>query len=377
MSKKPRAIVSVTNDLYTDQRVHKVCTFLMGQGYAVLLVGRKRKSSVDLPPRNYQTKRLKLLFETGAKFYAFFNLRLFLYLLFKRADILVSNDLDTLLANHLAKKFKPKTRLVYDSHEYFTEVPELTNRPKVQRVWLKIERMIFPKLKDVYTVNQSIADIYSSKYKKEISVVRNISPLWKGKDIQSKKALGLPEDIPLIILQGAGINIDRGAEEAVEAMKKVDALLLIVGDGDVVPQLRSYVKQQGNLLQSRVRFFGKQPYDVMMNYTFHADIGLTLDKPLSLNYKLSLPNKVFDYMHTATAVIATDIQEVANVVRTHQIGEIVDEFSVENLVQTLTSLINDPERLSKYHKNCKVAAATENWENETRILAKIYPKVEQ
>lgn len=370
-----KAIVSVTNDLYTDQRVHKVCTFLVAQGYDVLLVGRKRKSSIPLPARNYRTHRMKLLAETGAKFYAFFNLRLFFFLLFRKADVLVSNDLDTLLANYMACKFKRKTRLVYDSHEYFTEVPELTSRPKVQKVWLKIEQWIFPKLTDVYTVNQSIADIYAQKYSKFIHVVRNISPLWKGKEIQSKAVLGIPENVPLIILQGAGINVERGAEEAVEAMKTVNAVLMIVGDGDVVPSLKKYVASQGDALTEKVIFYGKKPYDVMMNYTTHAAIGLTLDKPNSLNYTLSLPNKVFDYMHARTAVVATNIKEVANVIRTHQIGIVLDEFTVETLAKTLNDLLADTERLEYYHANCERAAKIENWEIETAVLAKIYPKV--
>ena len=369
-----RAIVSVTNDLYTDQRVHKVCMFLMQQGYDVLLVGRKRKSSVPLNDRPYTTKRIKLLFETGAKFYAFFNLRLFFFLLSKKADVLVSNDLDTLLANYWAKKFKRKTRLVYDSHEYFTEVPELTGRPKVQKVWLRIERRIFPTLKDVYTVNQSIADIYNAKYGKNLNVVRNISPLWEPTSLEDKKALGIPEDKQLIILQGAGINVDRGAEEAVDAMQHVDAVLMIVGDGDVVAQLKERVKDLK--LEERVIFYGKKPYDVMMNYTHHADIGLTLDKPSNLNYKLSLPNKVFDYMHTSTAVVATEIKEVAAVVRKHDIGEILEELSVEHLAETLNKLLSNSERLALCKANCKVAATTENWENETQTLAKIYPKVD-
>ncbi len=371
-----RAIVSVTNDLYTDQRVHKVCTFLVDQGYDVLLVGRKRKSSIPLPERAYRTHRMKLLFETGAKFYAFFNLRLFFFLLFRKADVLVSNDLDTLLANYMAKKFKRKTRLVYDSHEYFTEVPELTSRPKVQRVWLRIEEWIFPKLKDVYTVNGSIAEIYSKKYNKQLRIVRNISPLWKGKELQSKQALGIPENVPLIILQGAGINVERGAEEAVEAMKSVDAVLMIVGDGDVVPKLKKYVENEGKPLTEKVIFYGKKPYDVMMNYTTYADIGLTLDKPNSLNYKLSLPNKVFDYMHTNTAVVATEIKEVANVVRSHNIGVVLDNFSVENLAKTLNELLADQDRLNEFHANCAKAALTENWEKETEVLAEIYPKVD-
>lgn len=371
-----KAIVSVTNDLYTDQRVHKVCTFLVAQGYDVLLVGRKRTSSIPLPARKYRTHRMKLLAETGAKFYAFYNFRLFHFLLFRKADVLVANDLDTLLANFLASKFKRKTRLIYDSHEYFTEVPELVSRPRVQKIWVKIERWIFPKLKDVYTVNQSIADIYSQKYNTKIHVVRNISPRWEAQSIRSKAELGIPENVPLIILQGAGINVERGAEEAVEAMKSVNAVLMIVGDGDVVPALKKYVASQENALTEKVIFYEKKPYNELMNYTAHAAIGLTLDKPNSLNYALSLPNKVFDYMHAGTAIIATNIKEVAHVIHTHKIGVVLDVFTVETLASALNDLLADSQRLESYQANCAIAARTENWETETAVLAKIYPKVE-
>ena len=160
MSISNRAIVSVTNDLYTDQRVHKVCLFLESQGYSVLLVGRKRKNSIPLPERSYATKRLNLFFDSGVKFYAEYNMRLFFLLLFKRVKILVSNDLDTLLANYTVTKFKPNVQLCYDSHEYFTEVPELINRPRVQKIWEGIEAWIFPKIKSIYTVNNSISKLY-------------------------------------------------------------------------------------------------------------------------------------------------------------------------------------------------------------------------
>ncbi len=370
-----KVIVSVTNDLYTDQRVHKVCTFLVKQGYDVTLIGRKRKSSTALPPREYRTKRMKLLFETGAKFYAFYNIRLFFFLLVHKADILVANDLDTLLANYIAVKFKRKAELVYDSHEYFTEVPELISRPKVQKIWLKIEQLIFPKLKKIYTVNNSIAKIYSNLYNKEVKVVRNISPLWTAENLKSKKELGIPENKQLIILQGAGINIDRGAEEAVEAMQFIDAVLMIVGSGDVIETLKNRVKELN--LAEKVLFFGRKPYDIMMNYTYHASIGLTLDKPTNLNYKLSLPNKVFDYMHTSTAIVATNIQEVANVVKTNNIGEILPELTAETLASTLQALFSDKKRLLKYQKNCQIASQKENWEKETEILKQIYPKVER
>jgi glycosyltransferase involved in cell wall biosynthesis len=372
MGKPLKAIVSVTNDLYTDQRVHKVCSFLHENGYHVVLVGRQKKDSIPLPARSYETYRFRLPFETGAAFYASYNLRLFFFLLFQKCDVLVANDLDTLLANRMAHKFKRKCRLVYDSHEYFTEVPELIHRPKVQAVWKRIERMIFPKLKDIYTVNESIANIYRGLYAKEVKVVRNISKRWKPKVVASKKELEIPENTPLLILQGAGINVDRGAEEAVEAMQTIEAVLMIVGDGDVLPHLKERVKELN--LEHKVRFYGRRPYEEMMQFTSHADLGLTLDKDTNPNYKFSLPNKVFDYMHAGTPIVATNIIEVAKVIQKHDIGEVLEDFSPKTLAETIQKLVSDTSRLEKLKENCLRAAKVENWENESRVLASIYLK---
>ena len=374
MGKIPRAIVSVTNDLYTDNRVNKVCLFLMQQGYEVLLIGRQKKDSLQLSERPYKTKRIVLLFEKGALFYAAFNIRLFLFLLFKRCDLLVSNDLDTLVANYTACKFKPGTRLVYDSHEYFTEVPELINRPRIKKIWEGIEGWIFPKLKTVYTVNDSIAKLYCEKYKKELFVVRNVSPKWNGSATLRKLELDIAENQFVVILQGAGINIDRGAEEAVEAMRSLpNVVLLIVGDGDVVPELKKYVET--NHLVERVKFIGKKPYSEMMQYTALADVGLTLDKPSNLNYRFSLPNKVFDYLHATTPVICTDLPEVAGLIRKYDAGIVLSELTTDKLITSIQFLQNNPEELSRLKQNCIVAANHECWEEEMKVLELIYPKI--
>jgi glycosyltransferase involved in cell wall biosynthesis len=110
----------------------------------------------------------------------------------------------------------------------------------------------------------------------------------------------------------------------------------------------------------------------MMNYTYHAEIGLTLDKPTNMNYRLSLPNKVFDYMHAGTAVVATEIKEVAKIVRNYEIGEVLESLTTDQLASTINRILSDKDRLNTYQKNCAKAAQLENWNNETKILNSIY-----
>lgn len=373
--KKPQVIVSVINDLNTDQRVHKICTFIQQQGYDVLLVGRKLKTSLPMEKRPYQTQRFSMIFQKGALFYAWFNIRLFFFLLFRKAEILVSNDLDTLWPNYLISKWF-KRKLIYDSHEYFTEVPELISRPKVKAVWESIEKRIFPHLEHVSTVNQSIASRYKEKYGKELLVVRNVSPLWKATQPKSKTELGIPEGKQILIMQGAGLNVDRGVEEAIRMMPHLkNAVLLIVGRGDIIPAMQELVKT--NQWDELVLFFGKRPYQELLQFTFHADLGLSFDQPTNPNYLFSLPNKVFDYMHTHTPILCSNVVEVANVVNTYSIGQVLTSFEPEKLAAEVQSILNDPDKIARWKTNCVAAAHIENWESESQKLSKFYPKHER
>jgi glycosyltransferase involved in cell wall biosynthesis len=315
-----RAIVNVTNDLATDNRVHRTCTVLVALGYEVLVVGRNLPASLPLE-RPYSIKRMRLLFNAGPLFYAEYNTRLFFLLLFSRATLFFSNDLDTLLPSFLAARLRRK-KLVYDTHEFYTEVPELVSRPRTRAVWLTIERWIFPKLRNVITVNQSIADQYHLRYGNTVQVVRNIPMQRDLGPLPSREELGLPPEKRVLVMQGAGINVDRGAEEAVLAMRELpECLLLIIGGGDAWPVLEKLVKQ--HRLESRVQLLGKMPYERMMAYTRNADLGLTLDKDTNLNYRFSLPNKLFDYLHAGIPVLATDLPEVAGIVRQFNCGVVL------------------------------------------------------
>jgi glycosyltransferase involved in cell wall biosynthesis len=364
-----KAIVSVINDLVTDQRVNKSCLVLQELGYEVLLVGRRRKRSLPLPSRPYAMHRMRLLFERGPLFYACFNVRLFFVLLWRGADLLFANDLDTLLPNYLISKIK-NIPIVYDSHEYFTETPELVNRKFVQGVWKKIEATLVPRLPWMITVNESIAGLFRNKYNVEVFVVRNIPPRQTVTSAPADVSLPLVNDQPIVLLQGSGINIQRGAEELVEAMQYVlHGQLLIIGGGDVIGRL----KQMAHDLQltDKITFMPSMPFEQLQNYTRQAAIGLSIDKDTNINYRYSLPNKLFDYIHAGVPVLVTPLTEIKKIVDEWQVGETINSHEPRSIARHIDAMLADKEKLATYHRNCLAAAKALNWENEKQVLIKI------
>jgi len=368
--KKKKAIISVINDLVTDQRIDRTASVLADMGFEVLMVGRRKFDSPRMPERTYETFRMRLLWEKGPMFYAEYNIRLFFLLLSRPAALLVSNDLDTLLPNYLVHKLK-RIPIVYDSHEYFTATPELVNRPKVQRIWKCIEKTIVPKLKSCITVNGSIANLFEQEYHIPFRIVRNIPRRRAGIRIPARAELGLPADKKIVLLQGSGINIQRGAEEAVEAMQYIDnVLLMIVGGGDVLPILKKEVNEMQ--LQKKVKFISRQTPENLFGYTANADLGLTIDKDTNINYRFSLPNKLFDYIYAGVPVLATPLVELKKIIEQYQIGDFIDNHDPKHIAYKIKSMLQDESHLALYRKNTQKAAAEMNWETERNTLIEIF-----
>jgi glycosyltransferase involved in cell wall biosynthesis len=376
----PFAIVSVTNDLTTDQRVDRTCRTLVKSGYDVLLVGRARRNSKVLAPRNYRMHRMKLLFDKGWLFYTEYNLTLFFYLLFHKYDLVVSNDLDTLPANFYADRIKHpclpdsnakgQIRHLHDCHEYFRGVPELNGRKKVAGVWKWFEDRIFPKLNHVVAVNASVADLYSREYRKTVKIIRNVPFRRSLTDANDRTSLAIHEDQKVIIYQGA-LNVDRGLEEAILAMKylKTDAILIIAGTGDIEQMLKHFTMEQG--LTQRVRFLGQVPFEALHGFTLMADLGLSIEKDVSINYRFCLPNKFFDYIQANVPVLVSPFPEMKAIVDQYVIGEFITSHDPVMIASRMDSMFDNPGEMTTFKKNLQKAAEEFCWELEEAKLVEM------
>jgi glycosyltransferase involved in cell wall biosynthesis len=362
-----KILLAVTNDLVTDHRVHKVASSLQKMGFEVTLLGRRFRKSGSLS-RPYQTRRFRLLFNKGPLFYAIFNIRLFFHIVFGKYDVLVANDLDTLPGITVAASLR-KLPVIYDSHELFTEVPEVIKRPWVQGVWRRLEKLSVPHVHSAYTVSQSISECLSSVYRKEFTVIRNMPRFSPVTYIPGDRQMDFG-DQQIILYQGA-LNMGRGLEMMVQAMKYIPkSILLLAGDGDKKEELQELVIREN--LGGEVIFLGRLSLSELHFLTPQADLGISLEEDLGLSYHFVLPNKLFDYIHAGIPVLVSDLPEMRRLVENYNVGEILKERTPKAVAQQINELFSAKEHRRILEENASLASRELCWENEEKKLAAIY-----
>lgn len=358
-------IFTVTNDLNYDQRMKRICSTLVEAGYDVELVGRQKKGSIPLGSQTYRQKRLKLFFSRGKLFYVEYNFRLFFYLLFSRMDAICAVDLDTIIAGLLASRLKG-AKLIYDAHEYFTEVPELLDRPIVKKVWEWIARFAVPKADLAYTVNYSLAALFNKKYGKKFEVIRNVPERVETRQLKETKL-----NKPFILLYQGVLNAGRGLKEVIIAMKELnDTELWLLGEGDLSAQLRVLAMEYQ--VESKVKFFGYVSPENLNAINSQAHLGLNLLNPKSLNYYYSLANKALDYIQAGLPSVNMNYPEYLNIQKEFEVFYLIEKLEMGKIVEAIDYLNDNPEEYSRLSQNCIAAARILNWENEKSKLLKIY-----
>lgn len=370
---KTKFAFSVTNCICHDQRVMKMAGVVSNLGCDIIIIGRHSDDCSKNDSVPFRTKRFRMIFRSGFLFYMSFNIRLLIFLVFHKYDFLVSNDLDTLLPNFLVSKLK-RIPLVYDSHEYFTGVPEIQNRPFVKWVWKSIEKLVFPRLKYVMTVSDSIAIQYEKDYGLKPLTVRNCSVKTDLMVPFSRDELKLDPDHLLLIMQGTGINVDRGGEELIDAIAITDNVsLLVIGSGDKFQSLIDKTIKTG--LSDRIRFISKLPWQELMRYTRSADAGFSGDKNSNVNYNFSLPNKIFDYISAGIPVISSDLPEISKILAESKCGIVISEVTKDEISNAIKKLRDNHGLLSELKQNSVIASESINWETESLKVVELYRSI--
>jgi glycosyltransferase involved in cell wall biosynthesis len=343
--------------------MQRICTTLAENGYAITLVGRKLNSSILLTEKKYRQKRIRCWFKKGKLFYFEYNLRLTIYLLFQKMDAVCAIDLDTIIPCHTISRWK-RIQRVYDAHELFTEMKEVITRPRIRKIWTKVERRLVPKFNLGYTVSESIADEFQKRYGVKYQTIRNL-PVWKPlHEIQ-------PHEI-FILYQGA-VNEARGFEFLIPAMQEVNCKLVVCGDGNFMSKLKSLIAEYK--LENKIELKGLMSPDEIRKISQQATIGMALAEKEGLNQYLALPNKFFDYVHAGLPQITMNYPEYIKINNQFEVAILLEDLDPKKIAAAINNLLSDEIQLRKLKNNCIKARDELNWQIEEKKLIAFYHSV--
>ncbi len=363
---RKKILTSAFSNLYTDQRIEKVCRTLYENGFEVELIGNDWGGAGKMT-RPYSFSRIEMISKTLKTGYLEFNWKLYFEILDKIDDntILHANDLDALLPNYLIAK-KYKIPLVFDSHEIFSEMPSVEGRFS-QKIWRFLQNKIVPQIQFMMTASESYAEWFNKKYNIDAIVVQN-APKKLNFNFQ------FPENTPKIFLYQGAINPFRGIDKAILAMHYLDNVVFkIAGDGPMLEEYKKLVIKEK--LENKVQFLGKLLPNDLRAITITADVAMSIEENGGASYFYSLPNKVLDCIQARVPLILAPLPEMLKIKEKYDIGEVIKDHNPKNIASALQTILKKGRK--NYQDELEKAANYYCWENEEKKILDIFSQASQ
>lgn len=289
----------------------------------------------------------------------------------RRPDVIHAHDVNVLPTAWLAARLCG-AKLIYDAHEISSG---REGYRKIGRIVAWIEKKIMPRAAGTITTTDARAKFFARAYKvKRPLVLQNRPRLVSVQgDDRLRSGLGLSKPYPIVIYQG-GQQPGRGLERLVRcALDVPNAYFVFVGGGSLHDDLKQLAEDLG--LQARVFFIPTVPLAELPYFTASADIGVQPIENTCLNHFTTDSNKLFEYVVAGLPVVASDLPEIAKVVKQHDLGLLVKPGDTGALSEALNTLVERPDLRASYSENALRAANTLNWEEQEQGLLELYSKV--
>ncbi len=292
-----------------------------------------------------------------------------------RPDVVHAHDLPMLLPAWAAAR-AAGAALVYDTHEYAAGVPY--DRALARRGGRLLERALITRCDAVVAVSPEAAEQLRADHRLAATpvVVRNVPLLDWGipgavADLRAELGIG---DAPLVLHQGAA-TAGRGCVELVRAVARLPGThVLFLGDPADGFDASLRAAAAAALAGGRVHLRPSVPLEPLLAHTRQADVGVCLSDPAWANHRLTLANKVFEYIAAGLPVVATRGTAFGSLIERLGVGFTVpfgDTGALADGVRRALDARRDPDMRARLVD----AAVRLNWEHEQQALLRAYRRL--
>jgi len=264
-------------------------------------------------------------------------------------------------------------------------IPVHYDMADVYPVWLRASRAEHPRLFDRIMRNATIAAWVERQVVLRVATVFVVSEESRARCLglgvpQSRVVLvgntpanveelvaehAVPSDLAAlgtrsVVLFVGNLLADRGLDRAIAAMQDVarelpESALVLIGDGREQQRLMQLTRALG--LINHVYFLGWKPHGQHAPYYAYARVGV-LPFHATEHLRVTLPNKLFDYMGAGLPVIASDVPPIRRIVQETGSGVLVPAGDRTALARAIITLLRDEHLRCVLGRNARQAVAT-------------------
>jgi len=261
--------------------------------------------------------------------------------------------------------------IVYDAHDFYSQIVEDSERTRFDarfiapfQLWL--ERVCIRRAAAVLTVSEGVGELMRRRFGVEPVVVRNCHDARLDRPVRCglRDRLGLQAQDFLLVAIG---NFKKGlaADAAIEAVQRLPGHvhLALVGDG--------YHGYAGRLrakgLSSRVHLVGFLPPTEVVPTVRDADAAVILYFARSVNYRMCLPNGLFQSIAAELPILYPELPQIASVLRAAGAGLCIDAQDPSSIVRAVERLLKDRDAAGTASVRRQLRGLWA-WESEERLF---------
>ncbi|AFM04286.1 glycosyl transferase group 1 [Bernardetia litoralis DSM 6794] len=296
-----------------------------------------------------------------------------------KADIYSNHNIYlTPLVYQIAKKNKAKFGMdIEDAYSFITAKTIEDGQKNI----MEIENKYFPKADYITAASPLYVDFYNKLYQSLPSIlpILNVFDDIGEQEIKEYKDRKNTKNLSLYwFSQTTGKG--RGIEQIIEALNVIDR-------NDIELHLRGEVNQETKEyfltlaktqnIKENIFFHELVSNQELAKRTTEHDIGLALEIGFSINNELAVSNKIFQYINTGLAILASSTKGQSWLIKkSSKVGFLIDIQNIKQIAQKIEFLADSKKNNTQELENMKMASKNlsktkYNWTIEGQKFIKI------